>query len=90
MVHVKPDPHARPERFLSERSRVKGRRAEKSLEEKGGKNTAFVAILQEDPQRGPLHKPKDDARPAVVRLLPGARRGQACLMMQPSCQLIYK
>lgn len=57
---------------------------------KWGKSTAFNAILQEDPQRDPLQNPKDDAQLEVERLLPGARRGQACLMMQPSCQLIYK
>lgn len=57
---------------------------------KRGKNTAFTAILQKDPPRDPLQKPKDDAPPEVVRLLPGARHAQACVMMQPSCQLIYK
>lgn len=57
---------------------------------KRGKNTALTVTLQKDPRRDPLQKPRVDAQPEVARLLPGARRGQACLMMQPSCQLIYK
>lgn len=57
---------------------------------KKGKTTAFTAILQKDPRRDPLQKPKDDAPPEVVRLLAGAGRGRARLVMQPSRQLIYK
>lgn len=64
--------------------------ASKEPRGKRGKDTAFTVIPQKDPQRDPLQKPKDDAQPEVARLLAGARRGQARLMMQPSCQLIYK
>lgn len=54
------------------------------------KNRFFTVIPQRNPQRTPLQKREADAQPEVVCLLPGSRRGQACLTMQPSCQLIYK
>lgn len=61
----------------------------KSLKEEE-KNRSFTVIILRNPQRAPLQKREDDAQPEVVCLLPGSRRGQACLTMQPSCQLIYK